>query len=96
MTAGEKLISVSNLVGCNTASDHFCSIVTGSTTRVYGTYGVKYIPSVRSKMKYVLPNKIDVKYVPKPTIEIVYLKSEKQYIKYNPSPTIKITYKCKP
>ena len=95
MTAGEKLISVSSLVGCNPAKDHFCSIVLGGG-RVYGTYNVKYIPSEPGIIKYVIPDKMGIKYVPKEIISITYVKSVKQAIKYKASPTIKIVHKCKP
>ena len=96
MIASDKLLSLTTLVGCNTAAEHFCSITAGGETRVYGTYGVEYIPTEKSKMKYIVPDKVLVQYVPKRAIDIIYVKSVKQAIKYIVSPTIKIVHKCKP
>jgi len=93
MTAAEKLISLSSISGCDTAANHFCSV---EQNRVYAKYGLRYIPSVKSKMKYIIPDKVEVFYVPKKTIDILYIKSEKQTIKYVVKPTIKIVHKCKP
>ena len=98
MTLKDKILALSTLPGCATLTEHICSAIVGVNidARVYGTYPVKYIPTPRSKMMYVLPSKIGIEYVPKAPINIVYVKSVKQAIQYKASPTIKIVHKCKP
>lgn len=90
MTAGERLISLSSIAVCDTAQNHFCSIVLGAIiNRVYGSYDVKYIKTEKSKIKYFRPPTLDVKYIAPKTIDISYIMPEKQAIKYVASPTIK-------
>ncbi|WP_339877076.1 hypothetical protein [Olleya marilimosa] len=99
MRARDKLISLSNMQGCATAAEHFCSITSGGgdiIKRVYENYKIKYISENASIIKYLIPKKINIKYEPVKLIHIKYIETDKSAIKYIASKTIKITHKCKP
>lgn len=62
MTAAEKLLSLSSLVGCDTAANHFCSITGGDITVEYTTRApllgdvqkIPHLPGEVSKHSFIV------------------------------------------
>jgi hypothetical protein len=98
ITAREKLLSLTNLTGCNNAWEHFCSVTVGATAtnRVYGNYLVRYVGVLPKLITYVVSKKMNIAYLPKISVmNVKYIGVNKKNIVYAEPKTIKIIYKCK-
>lgn len=99
MTTGERLVNISTLT-TGTALDHFLNISTGTgtgETRVYNSYPIKYLGTLKQNIRYISSKKVPILYVKSKGVSIKYLEGGgKVLITYIEKEKINIKFICKP